>query len=153
MAKLIAGHDAVGEWRGPGQDDPDAAAVLDLDPGPEDGHQPRVIQRAGPRQADMPGYAAAESAATAQAARAPWDAAARSVRLPYSGITLSDEGGPGERTRIRRSERLAGAQRSSAGARVSGRSVTAAHVPACPVAAAAAPSLLLGGPCCPGCLR
>jgi hypothetical protein len=102
MAKLIAGHDAVGEWRGPGQDDPDAAAVLDLDPGPEDGHQPRVIQRAGPRQADMPGYAAAESAATAQAARAPWDAAARSVRLPYSGITLSDEGGPGERTRIRR---------------------------------------------------
>jgi hypothetical protein len=106
MAKLIASHDAVGEWRGPGQDDPDAAAVLDLDPGPEDGHQPRVIQRAGPRQADMPGYAAAESAATAQAARAPWDAAARSVRLPYSGITLSDEGGPGERTRTRRSVRV-----------------------------------------------
>jgi hypothetical protein len=63
------------------------------------------MQRAGPRQAGVPGYAAAELAATAQAARARWDAAARSVRLPYSGITLSDEGGRGERTRTRRSAR------------------------------------------------
>ncbi len=39
-AKPIAGHDAGGEWRDPGQDDPDAAGVLDLGPGPEMGTRP-----------------------------------------------------------------------------------------------------------------
>jgi len=39
-AKLIAGHDAVGERREPGQDDPDAAGLLDLDPRPEMGTSP-----------------------------------------------------------------------------------------------------------------
>jgi hypothetical protein len=79
----------------PGQDDPDAADLLDLDPGLEDGTSPGSSSGrtpAGGHARGMPGYAAAESAATTQAARARWDAAARSVRLPYSGITLSDEG-------------------------------------------------------------
>ena len=53
-AKLIAGYDAVGE-RNLGQDDPGAAGVLDLDPGPETVPAPRVIQRAGLRWAAMPG--------------------------------------------------------------------------------------------------
>ena len=48
-----------------------------------DGHRPlRGVQRVGPRQAAMPGYAAAESAAPAQAVRAQEDANARSVHLP-----------------------------------------------------------------------
>jgi hypothetical protein len=70
------------------------------------GTSPGSSSRPDPGRRTCPGYAAAESAATVQAARAPWDAAARSVRLPYSGITLSDEGGPGERTRTRRYVRL-----------------------------------------------
>ena len=61
------------------------------------GTSPLVIQRAGPRQAAVPGNAGADPAATAQAARAQEDAAARSGSSSYSGITLSDEGGSGER--------------------------------------------------------
>jgi hypothetical protein len=45
-----------------------------------------------------------EPAATAQAAGAPEDAAARSA-YPYTGITLSNEGGQGERAHSRRSAR------------------------------------------------
>ncbi len=56
-----------------------AAGVLDLILWPEMG---TIIQRAGTRQAAMPGNAAAEPAAAAQAARAQEDAAARSVHLP-----------------------------------------------------------------------
>ena len=47
-----------------------------------DGPQPRIIQRAGIRQAAMPGNAVAEPATTALATRAQADAAARSVHLP-----------------------------------------------------------------------
>jgi hypothetical protein len=73
---------AEGGGENPGRDDPGAAGVLDLDAGPEMGISLRVIQRAGSRQAAMPGYAAAGPAAAVQAARAPEDATARSVRLP-----------------------------------------------------------------------
>jgi hypothetical protein len=81
-AELIAGHVQRAGGQNPGRDDPGAAGVLDLDAGPEMGISLRVIQRAGSRQAAMPGYAAAGPAAAVQAARAPEDATARSVRLP-----------------------------------------------------------------------
>ena len=63
----------------PGQDDPGAAGVLDLDPGPEAGHKPWVIQRSGTRQVAMPGNATAEPATAAQTTRAQEDTAARSI--------------------------------------------------------------------------
>jgi len=81
-AKLIAGHSTEGERREPGQDHPGAAGVLDLDFSPEMGVGTRVVQRAGPQQTAVPGNAAAERAATAQAARAQEHAAARSVHPP-----------------------------------------------------------------------
>ena len=81
-AKLITGHGAVASGGNRGQDDPGAAGVLDLDPVRRRAPALRGVQRVGPRQAAMPGYAAAESAAPAQAVRAQEDANARSVRLP-----------------------------------------------------------------------
>jgi hypothetical protein len=65
-AKLITGHGAVASGNR-GQDDPGAAGVLDLDPVRRRAPALRGVQRVGPRQAAMPGYAAAESAAPAQA--------------------------------------------------------------------------------------
>src|SRR6266704_5930562 len=103
-AKLIAGHGAMGEWREPGQDDPDAPTSSIWIPGwrmaPVLGY-PAGRTPAGGRARVRRGGAGRHG--PAQAARARSDAAARSVRRPYSGITLSDEGGPGERTRTRRS--------------------------------------------------
>jgi hypothetical protein len=96
-AKLIAGHGAMGEWREPGQDDPDAADVLDLDPGLEDGTSPGSSSGPDPGRRACPGTPQRN---WPPRPRARWDAAALSVRHPYSGITLSDGGGPGERTRI-----------------------------------------------------
>lgn len=49
-AKLIAVNDAEGERRERGQDDPGAAGVLDLDPGPEMGASPG--SSSGPDPAD-----------------------------------------------------------------------------------------------------
>ena len=54
-AKLIAGHDAEGERRNPGQDDPDAAGVLDLDPGPEMGTSPGSSSGPEPGRRPCPG--------------------------------------------------------------------------------------------------
>jgi hypothetical protein len=81
-AKLITGHDTEGERREPGQDDPGAVGALYLDSGPEMGASTRVVQRSGPQQTAVPGNVAAEPAATAQAARAQEDAAARNVHPP-----------------------------------------------------------------------
>ncbi len=103
-AKLIAGYDAGGERRKPGQDGPDAAGVLDLDPGPR--WALPLDHPAGPDLAGGP-------------ARERWGRAGRcgpgrqgeggcgcpELPSPYSGITLSEEGGQGERTRTRRSAR------------------------------------------------
>jgi hypothetical protein len=54
------------------------------------GHQPRVIQRVGPRQADMPGYAAAEPATAAPGAGG---CGRPERRSPCSGITLRRQRG------------------------------------------------------------
>ena len=80
-AKLIAGYDAVGE-RNLGQDDPGAAGVLDLDPGPETGTGPPGYPAGRTPVGGHARYAAVELAAAVQAVRAQEDAAARSVRLP-----------------------------------------------------------------------
>jgi hypothetical protein len=61
----------------------------------------RIIQRAGPRQTAVPGNATADPAAPAQAAGAQQDAAARNVRVPCPGITLSDREGQGEHAHCR----------------------------------------------------
>jgi len=79
--KLITGHDAVGERRNPGQDDPGAAGVLDLDPGSETGTGPRASS--GPDPAG--GHArvrAAEPATAVQAVRR------RRMRLPGASVSL-----------------------------------------------------------------
>ena len=87
-----------------GQDDPDAAGVLDLNPPgrPEMGAIPRIIQRAAPRQTAMP-----ERRGGVGRVRP----GRRRMRLPgnsvsLSGITLSHEGVRIERARSRRSARL-----------------------------------------------
>ena len=81
-AKLTAGYDAEGERGIPARmiRMPPVSSIWI--PGRRLAPAPRGLQRAGPRQAAMPGYAAAELAAAVQAVRAQEDAAARSVRLP-----------------------------------------------------------------------
>ena len=81
-AELIAGHDAEGERRQPRPGRSGCRRCPRSGSRAEDGHQPRIIQRARTGQAAMPGNAAAELAAAAQAARAQEDAAARSAHLP-----------------------------------------------------------------------
>ena len=103
-AKLIAGHGAEGERREPW---PGRSGCRRC-PRPEsragDGRQPRVIQRAAPRQAAMLGNVAVEPAGTVRpAGRRRMRLPGTSVSLP--GITLSDEGSQGERARTRRSNR------------------------------------------------
>jgi hypothetical protein len=102
-AKPTAGDGAGCERREPGQDDTDAAGVLDLDARPEMDTSPgRPMVRT--RQAAMPGYATAELAAAAQTAKGPGGSGCPGVHL-CSGITLSDEGAEGERAHSRRSVR------------------------------------------------
>jgi hypothetical protein len=86
----------------PGQDDPGAAGVLDLDPGPETGTGPQG-HPAGltPRQAAMPGYAAADPARRGPGRQGAGGCGGPERPSPCFGITLSDEGGPGERARTR----------------------------------------------------
>jgi hypothetical protein len=81
-AKLIAGHDAESERRESRPRRSGCRRCPRSGSPAGDGHQPRIIQRAGTRKAAMPGNAAAEPAAAAQATRAQEDAAARSVHLP-----------------------------------------------------------------------
>jgi hypothetical protein len=66
-AKPIAGHDAKGQRREPGQDDPDATGAQDLDPDRRQAPAPDH-RRARTRQTAMPENAGAEPTATAQAA-------------------------------------------------------------------------------------
>jgi hypothetical protein len=66
-AKPAAGGGAGWGRREPGQDDTDAAGVLDPDPGPEMDTRPGQ-STARTRQAAMPGNAAAEPAAAIQTA-------------------------------------------------------------------------------------
>jgi hypothetical protein len=80
-AKLIAGHDAEGERRESRPGRSGCRRCPRSGSGFGDGHQPRVIQRAGPGGRPCPGTPR-RRAATAQAARAQEDAAARSVHLP-----------------------------------------------------------------------
>lgn len=68
-----------------------------------DGHHPWIIQRVRTRQAAQPGNAGAEPAAAARAAKAKGGCGGPVLPPPYSGTTLSEEGGQGERTRTRRS--------------------------------------------------
>ena len=105
MATLIAGHGAKGKRRNPGQHDPDAAGVLDLNPAPEMGAGPG--SSSGPHPAD--GHVRERRGGAGrydQVARAQQDAAAQNLR-PLPDITLSDERGQGERALTRRSARSA----------------------------------------------
>jgi hypothetical protein len=91
----------------PGQDDPGAAGVLDLDPGPETGTGPQGASSGpDPRQAAMPGYAAADPARRSPGRQGAGGCGGPERPSPCFGITLSDEGGPEERARTRRSARL-----------------------------------------------
>ena len=88
----------------PGQDDPDAAGVLDLDSGPEMGTSPGSSNGPEPGRRPCPG--------TPWRSRPPRPRppGRRRIRLPgasilYLGITLSDERGEGERAHCRRSAR------------------------------------------------
>ena len=92
----------------PGQDDPDAAGVLDLDSGPEMGTSPGSSNGPEPGRRPCPGT--------------PWHGAGRrgpdhqgaggygcpGPSVLCLGITLSDARGEGERAHGRRSERLPG---------------------------------------------
>ena len=85
----------------PGQDDPDAAGVLDLDSGPEMGASPGSSNGPEPGRRPCPG--------TPWRSRLPRPRppGRRRIRLPgasilYLGITLSDERGEGERAHCRR---------------------------------------------------
>jgi hypothetical protein len=91
----------------PGQDDPDAAGVLDLDSGPEMGTSPGSSNGPEPGRRPCPG--------TPWRSRPPRPRppGRRRIRLPgasilYLGITLSDERGEGERAHCRRSGRVGG---------------------------------------------
>jgi len=84
----------------PGQDDPDAAGVLDLDSGPEMGTSPGSSNGPEPGRRPCPG--------TPWRSRPPRPRppGRRRIRLPgasilYLGITLSDERGEGERAHCR----------------------------------------------------
>jgi hypothetical protein len=86
----------------PGQDDLDAAGVLDLDSGPEMGTSPGSSNGPEPGRRPCPG--------TLWRSRPPRPRPPerRRIRLPgasilYPGITLSDERGEGERAHYRRS--------------------------------------------------
>ena len=88
----------------PGQDDPDAAGVLDLDSGPEMGTSPGSSNGPEPGRRPCPG--------TPWRSRPPRPRppGRRRTRLPgasilYLGITLSGERGEGERAHCRRSAR------------------------------------------------
>lgn len=105
----------------PGQDDPDAAGVLDLDSGPEMGTSPGSSNGPEPGRRPCPG--------TPWRSRPPRPRppGRRRIRLPgasilYLGITLSDERGEGERAHCRRSARPEPPWRSLAWERRSGRS-------------------------------
>jgi hypothetical protein len=85
----------------PGHDDPGAAGVLDLDPGSEMGTSPGSSSGPEPGRRPCPG--------TLRRSRPPRPRppGRRRMRLPGASIflfriTLSDEGGQGERTRTRR---------------------------------------------------
>ena len=106
-AKPIAGHDAKGQRREPGQDDPDAAGA------------PRTWIRTGDRRhaqiIGVPRTGIRPCPRTPRQSQPPRPRPPRrsSKRLPETsvslpGITLSDEGGQGERARSRRYERLRG---------------------------------------------
>jgi hypothetical protein len=91
----------------PGQDDPDAAGVLDLDSGPEMGTSPGSSNGPEPGRRPCPG--------TPWRSRPPRPRppGRRRIRLPgasilYLGITLSDERGEGERAHCRRYGRFSG---------------------------------------------
>jgi hypothetical protein len=98
-AQPMAGHDAEGQRREPGQYDPDAAGAQELDPG----------RRQAPARIIVVPHtlAAGHAGGTPRQNRPPLRSSKRlpgtSVSLP--GITLSDEGGQGERARTRRSNR------------------------------------------------
>ena len=81
-AEPIAGHDAEGERREPGQDDPAAAGVLDLDPGPEMGTSPG--SSSGPESGRRP------CPGTPRRSRPPrpWPPGRRPMRLPTASIFL-----------------------------------------------------------------
>jgi hypothetical protein len=81
-AKPIAGHDAKGERREPRPGRSGCRRCPRSGSRAGDGHQSRIIQRARTRQAAQPGNAAAEPAATAQAARR------GRMRLPGTSASL-----------------------------------------------------------------
>ena len=106
----------------PGQDDPDAAGVLDLDSGPEMGTSPGSSNGPEPGRRPCPG--------TPWRSRPPRPRppGRRRIRLPgasilYLGITLSDERGEGERAHCRRSARPSDRVEARARSAISGRSV------------------------------
>ena len=105
----------------PGQDDPDAAGVLDLDSGPEMGTSPGSSNGPEPGRRPCPG--------TPWRSRPPRPRppGRRRIRLPgasilYLGITLSDERGEGERAHCRRSVLERSSQRPPLETRRRGRS-------------------------------
>jgi hypothetical protein len=103
-AKPIAGHHAKGPRREPGQDDPDAAGAQDLDP---DRRQAPALDH---RRAPLPGRRPCPRTPLQSRPPRPRPPRRSSKRLPETpvslpGITLSYEGGQGERARSRRYER------------------------------------------------
>jgi len=85
----------------PGQDDPDATSVLGLDPRAGDGHQPWIIQRAGPGRRpcqERRGRVGRSGPGRPGAGRC----GCPERPSPSSGITLSDEGRQEGRKRTRR---------------------------------------------------
>lgn len=100
-AKPIAGHHAKGPRREPGQDDPDAAGAQDLDP---DRRQAPALDH---RRAPLPGRRPCPRTPLQSRPPRPRPPRRSSKRLPETpvslpGITLSYEGGQGERARSRR---------------------------------------------------
>ena len=102
----------------PGHDEPDAAGVLDLDPGSEIGTGPGSPSGPNPEG----GHARERRGEAAAAAQATGAGGCGCPERPssYSGITLSDEGAQGERTRTRRSARPTGISGAARNRRRSG---------------------------------
>ncbi len=103
--KLIAGHGAGDERRGPLPGRPDAVDDLGLHsgqtPNPSTStRRPWIIQRAGPPQTVKPWDVTAEPADCGSVHRDLENVPARCART-LSGITLSDAGDQGERARTR----------------------------------------------------
>jgi hypothetical protein len=116
-AQLTVDHDAADERRNPCQDDLGAADVIDLDSDPEMGTALKVIQRTGPRQAAMPGVRRGRADRRGLGRQG-----ARGCGYPEhpsscSGITLSDEGGQGERAHSRLCTEMNPPARPAGGAR------------------------------------